>query len=92
MAPLFLKFLKRRVIEPNYFINFSCDINAAMLEVGKKRASGIGFTSADLSWQEGDAQALPFEDNTFDAYTISFGIRNVVDVQKVILVVCILFY
>jgi hypothetical protein len=63
-----------------------------MLEVGKKRASGIGFTSADLSWQEGDAQALPFEDNTFDAYTISFGIRNVVDVQKVILVVCSLFY
>lgn len=59
-----------------------CDINAAMLEVGKKRATGIGFTSKDLSWQEGDAQALPFEDNTFDAYTISFGIRNVVDVQK----------
>ncbi len=66
------------------FVNiFSCDINAAMLEVGKKRATGIGFTSKDLSWQEGDAQALPFEDNTFDAYTISFGIRNVVDVQKV---------
>jgi hypothetical protein len=54
-----------------------------MLEVGKKRAAGIGFTSKDLSWKEGDAQELPFEDNTFDAYTISFGIRNVVDVQKV---------
>ena len=54
-----------------------------MLEVGKKRATGIGFTSKDLSWKEGDAQELPFEDNTFDAYTISFGIRNVVDVQKV---------
>jgi ubiquinone/menaquinone biosynthesis C-methylase UbiE len=65
------------------YLFFSCDINAAMLEVGKKRAAAIGFTSQDLSWQEGDAQELPFEDNTFDAYTISFGIRNVVDVQKV---------
>ncbi len=54
-----------------------------MLEVGKKRAAGLGFTASDLGWQEGDAQALPFEDNTFDAYTISFGIRNVVDVQQV---------
>ena len=54
-----------------------------MLEVGKKRAADIGFTSHDLSWQEGDAQELPFDDNSFDAYTISFGIRNVVDVQKV---------
>ena len=30
-----------------------------------------------LDWVVGDAMALPFEDNTFDVYTISFGIRNV---------------
>ena len=30
-----------------------------------------------LDWIVGDAMALPFEDNSFDVYTISFGIRNV---------------
>jgi len=30
-----------------------------------------------LNWVVGDAMALPFADNTFDVYTISFGIRNV---------------
>jgi demethylmenaquinone methyltransferase/2-methoxy-6-polyprenyl-1,4-benzoquinol methylase len=30
-----------------------------------------------LDWVVGDAMALPFEDNSFDVYTISFGIRNV---------------
>lgn len=47
-----------------------------MLEVGKKRAANLGFTDKDLGWQVGDAQKLPFDDNTFDAYTISFGTTN----------------
>lgn len=54
-----------------------CDINASMLEVGKKR---LGLNQ--LSWVQGDAQDLKFDDESFDAYTIAFGIRNVVDVQK----------
>jgi demethylmenaquinone methyltransferase/2-methoxy-6-polyprenyl-1,4-benzoquinol methylase len=33
--------------------------------------------AASLDWVEGDAMALPFESNSFDTYTISFGIRNV---------------
>lgn len=32
-----------------------------------------------LHWVEGNAEALPFEDNSVDAYTIAFGIRNVTD-------------
>jgi demethylmenaquinone methyltransferase/2-methoxy-6-polyprenyl-1,4-benzoquinol methylase len=35
-----------------------------------------------LDWVVGDAMALPFEDNTFDVYTISFGIRNVTRPQE----------
>jgi demethylmenaquinone methyltransferase/2-methoxy-6-polyprenyl-1,4-benzoquinol methylase len=51
-----------------------CDMTASMLEEGKKRPEAQG---APLDWVVGDAMALPFENNTFDAYTISFGIRNV---------------
>lgn len=32
---------------------------------------------------QGNAENLPFEDNTFDAYTIAFGIRNVVHIDQV---------
>mmetsp|Transcript_13286 Transcript_13286/g.26482 ORF Transcript_13286/g.26482 Transcript_13286/m.26482 type:complete len:303 (-) Transcript_13286:2988-3896(-) len=54
------------------------DINAAMLEEGKKKTAGMrGLDASRLSWVEGSAEELPFEDNTFDSYTIAFGIRNV---------------
>lgn len=52
------------------------DINAAMLEVGRERAVRLGL-DAMVDFVEVNAEALPFEDNTFDAYTIAFGIRNV---------------
>ena len=54
------------------------DINAAMLKVGKERAERAGLASSEaLEWVECSAEKLPFEDNTFDSYTISFGLRNV---------------
>merc|ERR1711892_1501939 len=58
-----------------------CDINKSMLEVGEERAKTLGYTSG-VSWVEGDGQALPFPDNSFDCYTIAFGIRNVVRVEE----------
>ncbi|KNC49459.1 uncharacterized protein AMSG_11882 [Thecamonas trahens ATCC 50062] len=57
-----------------------CDINEGMLGVGRERAAADGRDPAGLEWVQGDAEALPFEDNTFDSYTISFGIRNTTDV------------
>jgi demethylmenaquinone methyltransferase/2-methoxy-6-polyprenyl-1,4-benzoquinol methylase len=48
----------------------------SMLIEGQKRAEAAQM-AAKLDWIVGDAMALPFEDNTFDRYTISFGIRNV---------------
>ncbi|MCB1405737.1 MAG: class I SAM-dependent methyltransferase, partial [Rhodobacteraceae bacterium] len=52
------------------------DMTASMLEEGRKRAEAERL-SERLDWVVGDAMALPFEDNSFDVYTISFGIRNV---------------
>ncbi|NNE89710.1 MAG: bifunctional demethylmenaquinone methyltransferase/2-methoxy-6-polyprenyl-1,4-benzoquinol methylase UbiE [Silicimonas sp.] len=52
------------------------DLTEPMLVVGRKRAEAASMSDR-LSWITGDAMALPFEDNSFDVYTISFGIRNV---------------
>lgn len=62
-----------------------CDINPQMLEVGQQRAAAR--PSADpaaptLSWVEGNAEELPFEDESFDLYSIAFGIRNVTNVPR----------
>jgi demethylmenaquinone methyltransferase/2-methoxy-6-polyprenyl-1,4-benzoquinol methylase len=54
------------------------DINADMLGVGQERASQRGFTG--LTWQVENAETLTFGENSFDAYTIAFGIRNVTDI------------
>lgn len=49
-----------------------CDLSTGMLTVGKRRRPDLPFTA-------GDATRLPFADGVFDAVTISFGLRNVVD-------------
>ena len=50
-----------------------CDFSLGMLQVGRSRLPQLPFTA-------GDALHLPFGDATFDAVTISFGLRNVADV------------
>ena len=65
---------------PNAEITIS-DINPHMLEEGKKRAEKKGISSR-FNWQEANAEQLPFEDNSFDSYTIAFGIRNVTHRDK----------
>ncbi|CDX28131.1 MULTISPECIES: bifunctional demethylmenaquinone methyltransferase/2-methoxy-6-polyprenyl-1,4-benzoquinol methylase UbiE [unclassified Mesorhizobium] len=52
------------------------DINGSMLAVGRDRAEKQGL-AANTDFVEANAEELPFEDDTFDAYTIAFGIRNV---------------
>ncbi|KRF16666.1 ubiquinone biosynthesis methyltransferase UbiE [Nocardioides sp. Soil797] len=49
-----------------------CDFSIGMLRVGKKAKPHLPFTA-------GDGTRLPFADDTFDAVTISFGLRNIVD-------------
>jgi demethylmenaquinone methyltransferase/2-methoxy-6-polyprenyl-1,4-benzoquinol methylase len=52
------------------------DISAEMLAVGRKRATEQGFGDT-VTFIEGNAEALPLPDRSFDAVTIAFGIRNV---------------
>ncbi|MFN7055749.1 class I SAM-dependent methyltransferase [Hyphomonas sp.] len=54
------------------------DINEAMLEAGKARSDNAKWEGR-LSWICADGQNLPFADRSFDAVTISFGIRNFAD-------------
>jgi demethylmenaquinone methyltransferase/2-methoxy-6-polyprenyl-1,4-benzoquinol methylase len=56
------------------------DINPDMLRVGQDRAVDRGYLNV-FSWQEANAETLPFDDNTFDLYTISFGLRNVTHID-----------
>ncbi len=53
-----------------------CDINTDMLDVGRNRAVARHLDQ-QVSFVEGNAEALAFPDRSFDAYTIAFGIRNV---------------
>jgi demethylmenaquinone methyltransferase / 2-methoxy-6-polyprenyl-1,4-benzoquinol methylase len=53
-----------------------CDINPDMLEVGRERAEARHLSEA-ITFIEGNAEALPFADRSFDAVAIAFGIRNV---------------
>lgn len=50
----------------------ACDLSEGMIEVGRQRHPDIEFV-------QGDAMSLPFEDDSFDAVTISYGLRNIPD-------------
>jgi demethylmenaquinone methyltransferase/2-methoxy-6-polyprenyl-1,4-benzoquinol methylase len=56
------------------------DLNASMLAAGKERAKDQSYAE-NMYWVEGNAEALPFEDEIFDCYTIVFGIRNVTNID-----------
>jgi ubiquinone/menaquinone biosynthesis methyltransferases len=61
------------------------DFSGNMLSVGRQRAKSasqrLGGNLAKLDWVQGDAQDMPFEDDTFDGAIISFGLRNLTDFQ-----------
>jgi demethylmenaquinone methyltransferase / 2-methoxy-6-polyprenyl-1,4-benzoquinol methylase len=58
-----------------------CDINPAMLEVGRGRLQQAGLAGR-AALAIGNAEALPFADQRFDAFTVAFGIRNVSRIDK----------
>jgi demethylmenaquinone methyltransferase/2-methoxy-6-polyprenyl-1,4-benzoquinol methylase len=57
------------------------DISPGMLEVGKQKIAKAEL-SEKIEMVVGDSENIPFEDNTFDAITVSFGVRNFENLDK----------
>lgn len=57
------------------------DINSAMLHVGRDRLLDEGLYK-NIDYVQGNAQYLPFEDNSFHCITMGFGLRNVTDKEE----------
>jgi demethylmenaquinone methyltransferase/2-methoxy-6-polyprenyl-1,4-benzoquinol methylase len=58
-----------------------CDINVDMLAVGRERARERGHDLA-VTFEQGNAEELPYPDRRFDCVTIAFGIRNVPRIER----------
>ena len=57
----------------------SCvDPNKLMIEQGRKKLKNLN----NIQWHVSSAENLPFKDNMFDIYSVSFGVRNFSDTQK----------
>lgn len=57
------------------------DISQGMLQVGREKITKAGLSEM-IELRQADSTALPFEDNSFDAITVAFGVRNFQDLEK----------
>ncbi|BES73285.1 bifunctional demethylmenaquinone methyltransferase/2-methoxy-6-polyprenyl-1,4-benzoquinol methylase UbiE [Marinobacter nanhaiticus D15-8W] len=63
------------------------DINASMLQVGRSRLTDRGYVG-NIEYVQADAEHLPFPDNSFNAVSIAFGLRNVTDKDRALRDMC----
>lgn len=68
-----------RQLQPEKIIGI--DISAEMLEIGRSKIKKRGLEKT-IVLQEGDSEALPYPDETFDAITVAFGVRNFENLEK----------
>jgi demethylmenaquinone methyltransferase/2-methoxy-6-polyprenyl-1,4-benzoquinol methylase len=68
-----------RQLKPEKIIGI--DISNEMLDIGRTKISKRGMDTI-ISLEEGDSENLPFQDNTFDAITVAFGVRNFENLEK----------
>ena len=66
-------------LQPNRIVGL--DISEGMLEVGKQKVAKENLDDI-VEMVVGDSEKMPFEDNTFDAITVSFGVRNFANLDK----------
>ena len=72
--------LARMISQKNKNKNIFCCVepNKGMFETGRKKLKSL----SNIKWYLNSAEKLPFKNNTFDFYTISYGIRNVTDINQ----------
>ncbi len=68
-----------RRLHPNKIVGL--DISAEMLHFGREKVAAKGLTEV-IELVQGDSENLPFADNTFDAITVAFGVRNFENLEK----------
>lgn len=68
---------------PNMQAGFGIDLSEKMLDIGRRKIVSHELEHA-ITLSPGDANEIPFNENTFDAATIAFGIRNVEDPRRVL--------
>ncbi|MBV5315676.1 MAG: bifunctional demethylmenaquinone methyltransferase/2-methoxy-6-polyprenyl-1,4-benzoquinol methylase UbiE [Prolixibacteraceae bacterium] len=60
-------------LKPRKIIGF--DLSEQMLNVGREKAKRLGLADV-IEFRKGDSEAMPFQDEQFDAITVAFGVRN----------------
>jgi demethylmenaquinone methyltransferase/2-methoxy-6-polyprenyl-1,4-benzoquinol methylase len=76
-----IRYLKKAKISGNMPKVVLCDINQDMIDQGKIKLQNLHLDQ-NVEFICGDAMALPFNDMSFDYYTIAFGIRNIHDMDQ----------
>lgn len=68
-----------RLLKPQKIVGI--DISKGMLELGKQKIDKLGLNDF-VELQEGDSETINFPDNSFDAITVAFGVRNFENLRK----------
>ncbi|MGN6193545.1 MAG: bifunctional demethylmenaquinone methyltransferase/2-methoxy-6-polyprenyl-1,4-benzoquinol methylase UbiE [Ginsengibacter sp.] len=68
-----------KILQPEKIIGI--DISDGMLEIGRKKIEKAGFQNS-IELLNGDSEAILFDDNSFDAVTVAFGVRNFENLEK----------
>ena len=71
--------MANKYLKPKKIIGI--DISEGMLELGKKKVAKL-LLNNEIEFQLGDSEAIKFPDDTFDAVTVAFGVRNFEDLEK----------
>ena len=74
-----------KILQPKKVVGI--DISEKMLEIGRLKVSKQGL-SKNIQLLQGDCMQLKYEDNSFDAITVAFGIRNFEDLEQGITEMC----
>jgi demethylphylloquinol methyltransferase len=61
---------------------FGVDFSEAQLAIARQRTQSLPHLQPYLTWQQGDALHLEFDTQTFDGATISYGLRNVINIPQ----------